>query len=50
VLGPLPAGVAEGVAAPWFGQPGGGAKVVLDAPVRRYVDAGLLVELVAAPA
>lgn len=48
VLAPLPATVLEGLAAPWFGQPGGGAKVVLDAPARRYVDAGLLIELLGA--
>ena len=41
----LPETVHEGVAAPWFGQPGGGAMVVLDRPVRWYVDQGLLVPL-----
>lgn len=38
----LPETVNEGVAAPWFGQPGGGAMVVLDGPLRWYVDHGLL--------
>lgn len=38
----------EGVAAPWFEQPGGGAMVVLQHPVRWYVDQGHLVELVEA--
>lgn len=36
----------EGVAAPWFEQPGGGAMVVLQHPIRWYVDRGELVELV----
>lgn len=36
----------EGTAAPWFGQPGGGAMVVGDRPVRWYLDHGHLVELV----
>lgn len=36
----------EGVCAPWFEQPGGGAMVVLTRPVRWYVDQGHLVELV----
>jgi Tuberculosis necrotizing toxin len=35
----------EGLASPWFGQPGGGAMVVLDRPVRWYVDQGMLAEL-----
>lgn len=35
----------EGVAAPWFGQPGGGAMVVLSKPIRWYVDQGHLVEI-----
>ncbi|MGN0063725.1 MAG: TNT domain-containing protein [Nocardioides sp.] len=48
VVGPLPETVHDGVAAPWFGQPGGGAVVVLDRPVRWYVDAGLL-EVVPGP-
>ncbi|MFC4555590.1 TNT domain-containing protein [Georgenia faecalis] len=43
---PLPADVREGVAAPWFGQPGGGAMVVLARPVRWYVDQGFLAVLV----
>jgi hypothetical protein len=41
----LPETVNEGVAAPWFGQRGGGPMVVLDRPVRWYVDQGLLVPL-----
>ena len=44
VLAPLPE-AQEGLAAPWFEQPGGGAMVVLGRPVRWYVDRGLLVEL-----
>ncbi|MBZ5739798.1 TNT domain-containing protein [Nocardioides mangrovi] len=36
----------EGVAAPWFEQPGGGAMVVTERPIRWYVDQGYLVELV----
>lgn len=35
----------EGTAAAWFGQPGGGAMVVGDRPVRWYLDHGHLVEL-----
>lgn len=45
LLRPLP-DATEGVCAPWFGQPGGGAMVVLQHPVRWYVDEGCLVELV----
>jgi len=45
VLAELP-DASEGVAAPWFGQPGGGAMVVLPRPIRWYVDQRLLVELV----
>jgi hypothetical protein len=45
VLQPLP-GAQEGVAAPWFEQPGGGAMVVTERPIRWYVDQGHLVELV----
>ncbi|MCW2794495.1 MAG: hypothetical protein JWO76_3593 [Nocardioides sp.] len=45
VQGPLP-GAMEGVAAPWFEQPGGGPMVVLERPARWYVDRGYLVELV----
>lgn len=45
VVSPLPATVREGVAAPWFEQPGGGAMVVLDRPVRWYVDRGFLAVL-----
>ena len=45
VEAPLPDTVHEGRAAPWFEQPGGGAMVVLDRPIRWYVDQGLLVEL-----
>jgi hypothetical protein len=41
-----PVEAEEGVAAPWFGQPGGGAMVVLGRPVRWYLDQGYLVELV----
>ncbi|KQW47925.1 hypothetical protein ASC77_16080 [Nocardioides sp. Root1257] len=39
---PFPPEVQEGVTAPWFGQPGGGAMVVLDRPIRWYVDQGFL--------
>lgn len=46
VLRDLPGNVQEGRAAPWFGQPGGGSMLVLDRPIRWYVDQGLLVELV----
>lgn len=35
----------EGVAAPWFEQPGGGAMVLLPHPIRWHVDQGELVEL-----
>lgn len=42
VAQPLPATVLEGRAAPWFEQPGGGAMVVLDRPIRWYVDQGYL--------
>ncbi|MBW3086635.1 hypothetical protein KEM60_02864 [Austwickia sp. TVS 96-490-7B] len=35
----------EGVAAPAFEQPGGGAMVVLERPIRWYIDEGLLVEI-----
>ncbi len=45
VLAALP-DASEGVAAPWFEQPGGGAMIVLTHPVRWYVDQGHLVELV----
>lgn len=45
VLRPLP-GAQEGVAAPWFEQPGGGAMVVAERPARWYADQGYLVELV----
>jgi hypothetical protein len=45
VEAPLPDTVHEGRAAPWFEQPGGGAMIVLDHPIRWYVDEGLLVEL-----
>ena len=38
----LPPTVLEGRVAPWFEQPGGGAMVVLDRPVRWYVDNGFL--------
>lgn len=38
----LPDAVREGVAAPWFGQPGGGAMVVFDRPLRWYVDQGFI--------
>lgn len=40
----------EGVVAPWFEQPGGGAMVVLGYPVRWHLDRGELVELVDEPA
>lgn len=39
---PFPDGVSEGIAVPWFGQQGGGAMVVLDRPIRWYVDQGYL--------
>jgi hypothetical protein len=42
VAQPLPPTVQEGRAAPWFEQPGGGAMVVLDRPIRWYVDRGYL--------
>lgn len=35
----------EGLASPWFEQPGGGAMVVLGRPVRWYVDQGMLAEM-----
>ena len=35
----------EGVAAPWFEQPGGGAMVMTHRPIRWYVDQRMLVEL-----
>ena len=38
-------GVLEGRVAPWFEQPGGGAQVVLDRPLRFYLDTGYLVRL-----
>lgn len=41
----LLADASEGVAAPWFGQPGGGAMMVLKRPIRWYVDHGHLAEL-----
>lgn len=44
VLTPLPE-ASEGVAAPWFAQPGGGAMVVLTRPIRWYVDQGHLAEI-----
>jgi hypothetical protein len=44
VLAPLRE-AREGMAAAWFEQPGGGAMVVLDRPVRWYVDQGMLAEL-----
>lgn len=39
----LPNVVMEGRAAPWFEMPGGGSMVVLDRPIRWYVDQGLIV-------
>lgn len=45
VLEALPDAV-EGICAPWFEQPGGGAMVVLQHPIRWYVDQGHLVDLV----
>ncbi|WGL53954.1 TNT domain-containing protein [Nocardioides sp. BP30] len=45
VLSQLPE-AQEGVAAPWFAQPGGGAMVVLGRPIRWYLDQGHLVEVV----
>lgn len=44
VQGAIPDAV-EGLAAPWFEQPGGGAMVVLTRPVRWYLDQQVLVEL-----
>jgi len=44
VLRPLEHG-QEGLAAPWFNQPGGGSMVVLDKPIRWFLDRGYLVEL-----
>lgn len=41
----LPPGTREGVVAPWFEQPGGGAMVVLQRPVRWAVDHGYLTEI-----
>lgn len=41
----LPESVREGVTAPWFEQPGGGAMVVLDRPIRWYVDRDFLAPL-----
>jgi hypothetical protein len=45
VTGTLPDTVREGRAAPWFEMPGGGAMVVLDRPIRWYVDQDLLAPL-----
>lgn len=45
VVTTFPLGVLEGRAAPWFGQPGGGAMLVLDRPVRWYVDHDYLKQL-----
>lgn len=45
VTAPFPDVVREGRAAPWFEMPGRGAMVVLDRPIRRYVDEGLLAPL-----
>ena len=42
VTEPLPEAVTEGIAVAWFEQPGGGAMVVLDRPIRWYVDHGHL--------
>lgn len=42
VVQALPPIVQEGRAAPWFEQPGGGAMVMLDRPIRWYVDRGHL--------
>ena len=44
VLAELPE-AQEGRAAAWFGQPGGGAMVVAEHPVRWYLDRGYLVEV-----
>lgn len=46
VAGELADGAREGRAAPWFEVPGGGAMVVLDRPIRWYVDRGVLVPVV----
>ena len=43
VVQPFPDKVREGIAAPWFEQPGGGAMIVLDRPIRWYVDQSFLV-------
>jgi hypothetical protein len=45
VAAALPDTVREGRAAPWFEMPGGGPMVVLDRPIRWYVDQGLLAPL-----
>ncbi len=45
VTAALPDTVREGRAAPWFEMPGGGAMVVLDRPIRWYVDHGFLAPL-----
>jgi hypothetical protein len=42
---PFPPTVHEGTIVPWFDQPGGGAMVVLDRPIRWYADRGYIVEL-----
>jgi hypothetical protein len=42
VTEPLPEAVTEGIAVAWFEPPGGGAMVVLDRPIRWYVDHGHL--------
>ena len=44
VLAELPE-AQEGRAAAWFDQPGGGAMVVAERPVRWYLDHGYLVEI-----
>jgi hypothetical protein len=41
---PLPESVRQGVARPWFEQPGGGSMVALDRCLRWYNDAGCLDE------
>ncbi|MDO5673039.1 MAG: TNT domain-containing protein [Actinomycetaceae bacterium] len=45
LLAPLPMAVVEGIAAPGNNMPGGGAMIVLDRPVRWYIDNGYLIEI-----
>lgn len=45
VLAPMPMAVMEGIVAPVGDLPGGGAIVVLDKPLRWYLDNGYLIEV-----